>query len=246
MQVVILAAGRGERFQQQGVLMPKPLLSANNKRLITHALLQAAEVSARPIVVCPEFLVSDLKCHVPMNVFPTFVPVRHTQQGAAMSLLTAAGMLDDDKPIMVTDCDTLFAQGVLRRFRAFVDRAFNKCSPPWESALLCFRPLDDSARYSFVRFERAHAEYPCVGAVAEKVRISSKASCGVHAFASWALARQAIYEMVILRSLVKNEYYLAPAHNNIQRKTAMFINPNDFKHVGTPEELQEYEVQTTH
>lgn len=243
MQVVILAAGRGDRFRQHGQMIPKPMLHVKGKRMLTRALEQAAEVSLSPVVVCMATALPELRYHVPERMVPEFVPIRYVQKGAAMSLLTAACALKDDEPVMVLDCDTVYAPNVLKRFDGYVGRAF---TAGFESALLCFTPTDDSARYSFVKLAtRSDARQPAiVSTVAEKVRISDTASCGAHAYASWAVARQAIYEMVILDSLVNGEYYLAPSHNNVRKTTAMVIESSEFYHVGTPAELEAYESRS--
>ncbi len=236
MQVVILAAGRGTRLPGE---TPKILREINGKALFRRALEQAAEVSRTPIVVCQAVMLEAMQRVAPMRLRPSFSLVHHIQQGAALSLLTAAGNLQDSKPVMVMDCDTIFASGVLMRFAAFAQRAFTAGK---RSVVLTFVPKDDSARYSFAAVDTAEdTEFPHVAMVVEKQRISNVATCGVHAFATWEQVREAIYEMVILRTMTNGEYYLAPAHNNIVGTTAMLIEAKEFTHVGTPAELEAYE-----
>lgn len=234
MQVVILAAGRGTRLTSE---VPKILRSVNGKTLFRHALEQAAEVDRNPIVVCPDKMPLQSK-DVP-SIRPRLSPIQYTQQGAALSLLTAAGKLKDEEPIIVMDCDTIFASGVILRFANFAKRAF---AAGKNSAVLTFVPKDDSERYSFAAVDSTEdTEFPHVAMVVEKQRISNVATCGVHAFATWAQARQAIFEMVILGITTNDEYYLAPAHNNIVGTTAMLIETREFNHVGTTIELEAYE-----
>lgn len=233
MQVVILAAGRGERFVSNGVVTPKPLLPARGKTMIQRALEQAAEVNKAPVVVCLLDLYAALHKHTPKGMYPVRVPVRFVQKGAAMSVLAATGVIRDTDPVLIMDCDTVFAPGVLTKFATFAETCF---SAGTQSAMLCFKPSDESARYSFVNIKDNLVEQ-----VVEKVRISGTASCGVHAFQTWELAKRAIYEMVILSTMTNGEYYLAPAHNNLLITTAMIIGANEFTHVGTPAELEAYE-----
>jgi len=236
MQVVILAAGRGIRFAGE---TPKVLLHVNGKVLFRYALEQAAEVSRIPVVVCQAEMEDALRAKTPPSIHPNFNPIYYIQQGAAMSLLTAAGRLKDSEPVLIMDCDTIFAGGVLLRFAAFAKRAFVAGK---NSAILTFIPKDDSSRYSFAAVDTAEdTPFPHVAVVVEKERISNVATCGVHAFATWAQARQAIFEMMILGDTTNGEYYLAPAHNNIVGTTAMLIEASEFNHVGTPAELEAYE-----
>lgn len=237
MQVVILAAGRGTRLPGE---VPKILRRVRDRSLFRHALEQAGEVTCTPVVVCQSSMRHELRAQVPTRFKGTkFSPVDYIQQGAALSLLTAAGRLKDDEPVLVMDCDTIFATGVLQRFAQFSKSAF---AVGKNSTLLTFIPTDDSTRYSFAAVDTCEdTTYPHVAAVAEKVRISNVATCGVHAFATWAQARQAIFELVILGTTTNNEYYLAPIHNNIVNTTAMLIDGSEFNHVGTLEELEAYE-----
>jgi hypothetical protein len=156
-----------------------------------------------------------------------------------MSLLTAAGRLKDDEPVLIMDCDTIFAKGVLHRFAAFSRRAF---AAGKNSTVLTFAPTDSSARYSFAAVDTTEdTEFPHVSAVVEKERISMFATCGVHAFASWSILRQAVFEMVIIGTMTNGEYYVSPVHNTIVGTTAMLIKAEEFNHVGTTAELEAYE-----
>lgn len=241
MQVVVLAAGRGERFISNGVSTPKLLLrlGAGGRSMFNNALNQAAEISHEPVVVCMEHLQRELSLQAPSNVEPIYSLIRFTQQGAAMSLLSAHGLLRDEDPVLILDCDTIYAPGVLSRFNTFSSLAFGEHG--YDSTVLCFKPKELSARYSFVKTS-GKGKFPLVTHVVEKVAISDTATCGVHAFASWERARQSIYEMVILSTKTNNEYYLAPTHNNLNKTAAMLITPSEFTHVGTPDELADYQL----
>lgn len=237
MQVVILAAGRGTRLPGE---VPKILRMARGSTLFRHALEQALEVTKTPIVVCQKNTKQRLRETVPTRLRTTkFSSVDYVQQGAAMSLLAATGRLKDDEPVMVMDCDTIFAKGVLHRFAAFSKRAFALGK---NSTILTFVPTDNSSRYSFAGVDTTEdTEFPHVYTVAEKQRISMFATCGVHAFSKWSILRQAIFEMVILGVMTNNEYYVSPVHNTIVGTTAMLIEASEFNHVGTTDELEAYE-----
>lgn len=241
MQVVILASGRGERFLQKGFNVPKPLILANGKPMIHHALEQAATLTSKPIVVCPEVIRHEIWHNAPSHVVPLAIGVRYVQSGAAMSLLAAAGALDEDQPIITMDCDSIIDHRVIQMFGYWSERAFEHAK---QSTIMSFIPADDSARYSFVRMAAAHTEgepFPSVVEVVEKVRISSVATCGVHAFKSWRVLREAVCEMVHKRNLKNGEYYMAPVHNYVDNTTALCVGEQAFTAIGTPEQLEEYE-----
>jgi len=240
MQVVILAAGRGGRVNALG---PKPLVKANGIPMIVRAVQAAHTVTERPILL-------NRQEHTDI-ILQTLHPYRlshrvcgvglaHTQSGAALTLLASAAHLAECDPVIVMDCDVILPENKLAEFAVFAEAAFRAGR---DSAILAFRPKDGSSRYSFVRMAQTpSAEFPEVVEVVEKVKISDLATCGVHAFASWAALRQGICEMVARSGPVNGEYYLAPVHNFIGGTTVM-VTP-EFWHVGTPEELAAYEVAT--
>lgn len=239
MQVVILAAGRGDRFVQAGYTVPKPLIPVHGRPMIGYALAQAAALTTRPIVICPESIRLDVWNLAPPDVLATTLGVQHVQSGAAMSLLAAAAALAEDDPVVVMDCDSILEPQAVALFGRFAVEAFDA---GWESAVLCFQPADDSSRYSFVRLNPVEDfNRPMVLEVAEKVRIGPWATCGVHAFKSWSLLRSAICAMVTAADMAKGEYYLAPVHNYITRTTILAVQPSEFTCIGTPEQLEAYE-----
>lgn len=192
MQIVILAA------------------EENSKSFIRTSLQQATVLTHTPIVVCLLDLYNDLKHHTPKDVHPIRVPVRYRQQGRAMSLLTAAGVLRDDAPLLVLNCEVGLPLPTLRAFEEAVLAAFAKGA---QSAMLCFKAEGaaiDSCSYVNLDAKGNAAQ------VVQGTKISDLASCEVHAFASWEVARRAVYEMVILGTKTDGKFYLAPAHNNLQ------------------------------
>lgn len=232
MRVVILAAGRGTRMEGE---VPKPLIELRGVPMLVHALKLANEVDSTPIVLATNpVLHSPYAYNKPM----TTVYVDKVQSGAAMSLLAAAGQLDEQEPVLVMDCDVLLKPGVLANFADWSLRGFKTAG--LHSTLLCFKPTDGSSRYSFVREAQVHTDpfYPRVVEVYEKLKASNIASCGVHCFSSWEVLRNGICEMVHYRSHRNKEYYMSAVHSRIG--AASYLMADWFRHVGTKEELEAY------
>lgn len=239
MQVVILAAGRGTRLIGE---VAKPLMKIHGMSMLSYSVRQAHEVTNEPVVICNYAIRSAVANIVDVtdDNCTTIIDLNYVQNGAAMTLLAATAALDENEPVMVTDCDTIFSFGVMKKFSAFADHAFNN---GMDSAVLCFKPTDNSDRYSFVELINGTdpAGFVFVIDVREKERISDVATCGVHAFSSWRVLREAICGMVMFSEPVKGEWYLAPVHDHIKRTAAMIIEANEFHHVGTTAELEAYE-----
>lgn len=126
-----------------------------------------------------------------------------------MNLLTAAGVLRDEAPVLVLNCDVVLPPYALARFEDAARTAFAKGA---QSIVLCFEATDGALNRSYVNIDaKGNAAQ-----IVQGVRISDLASCEVHAFVTWEVARRAIYEMVILGTKTDGKFYLAPAHNNLQ------------------------------
>jgi NDP-sugar pyrophosphorylase family protein len=234
MQVVILAAGRGDRFVKAGYTVPKPLILARGKSMVQYAMAQVRAVNDRPVVLCPDALRYDIWRAAPVGILPTVIGVSHVQSGAAMTLLAAASALNEREPVLVVDCDSVIAPAAMERFVACAKARFMQ---DVDATVMCFQPTDNSARYSFVETTEDNA----VVRIAEKDRISDLATCGAHIFTSWYVLRDAICKMVAEEDITNGEYYLAPVHNYVLASTAFTVAAGEFTAIGTPEQLEAYE-----
>lgn len=111
--VVVLAAGRGERFRVVGETVPKPLLQVGGRQLLEYALGSAREVSAEPIVVATEQIIATMACDA-----ANAVPVRVTQRGPVASAELAGGLISEDTPVLFMDSDVILSPGIIHKFVA--------------------------------------------------------------------------------------------------------------------------------
>lgn len=234
MQVVILAAGRGKRFLEAGYKDLKPLINVCGEPMIHHALQQARAVTTdeRITILCPMELAAAITVHcAPIRV----IGVRHTQSGAACTLLTAGAVLDELESVLVMDCDSIIQPQLVRGFARWAEQEFTEDGAT--SAILCFNSTDGTELWSFVdvhKYERLRVT------VREKVRVSDTATCGVHAFKSWAVLRAGLCHLIDANTTYNQEYYLAPIHNSM-RAVVHLIPETEFHPIGTPAQLEAYE-----
>jgi len=108
--VVILAAGRGERFSAAGVTTPKPLLTFRGQTLLDHTAELAIEMKPERLVfvVTPE-VAKFARQDAPYFEEDYMVPVSITQPGPAASALLAGAHLPPDEPVVFMDCDNYYA-----------------------------------------------------------------------------------------------------------------------------------------
>jgi GTP:adenosylcobinamide-phosphate guanylyltransferase len=237
MQVVILAAGRGKRFAEAGYAQLKPLIPVCGVPMITHVLQEAQAVSAFVTILCPTEIDQEIAQEFGglSNVGLRVLGVRHTQSGAACTLLAAAAALNEDEPVLVVDCDSIIDPMYIQSFAAQAKAAFYADGA--ESALLCFKSTDGTELWSFVGIDPLD---PLRVTVREKIRISDIATCGVHAFKSWAVLRAGLCRMISSGVTYNKEFYLAPIHNGLRAAVRMMPDA-EFHPIGTPAQLEAYE-----
>ena len=108
--VVILAAGRGERFSAAGVTTPKPLLTFKGQTLLDHTAELAIEMKPERLVfVATPEVAKFARQDAPYFEEDYVVPVSVTQPGPAASALLAGAHLPPDEPVVFMDCDNYYA-----------------------------------------------------------------------------------------------------------------------------------------
>ncbi len=117
--VVILAAGRGQRFSDAGVTVPKPLLEFHGRRLLEHALDTAEglrdsdgfSLHGQLIVVTTDAVAAE--AHRAMNAGRIkgrrVVAVSEVQPGPVWSALLALAHLPEQEPVIFMDCDNFYS-----------------------------------------------------------------------------------------------------------------------------------------
>lgn len=124
LNVVVLAAGKGERFLAEGVTVPKPLISWKGRTLLEHSLDVAKDLAypdGRIVVVATDAVAGAAKYELRqrgLNRTRGFVvAVSVIQPGPVASGLLALAHLPLNEPVAFMDCDNHYAD------RSWVRRA---------------------------------------------------------------------------------------------------------------------------
>lgn len=141
--LVIPAAGRGSRFSEAGIALPKPLIELHGRPFLwwsAHSVLRIARVREIVFVVLREHVRDhgiDRHIHA---WFPQarVVVVEQVTAGAAQTAALGVAALGRHGPVAINDCDHAFASppldGVLDSFRHGVAGAlmsFRSCNPAY-------------------------------------------------------------------------------------------------------------------
>ncbi len=233
--IVIPMAGRGSRFSQTGVHVPKPLIEVRGRPMYAWALASLPlELCERLIFIClrehldASDLVSDI--HRRYGQFnPEIIALDEVTQGQACTVLKAETLIDSDDPLLVYNADTYCRTSLAERLPRLLSEA--------DGGLGVFHAPGD--QWSFARTD-ANGR---VVETAEKKRISDWASTGLYIFRRGSDFARHVRQMIADNQFTRGEFYIAPIYNSmIQAGAKIVIEPaEEVWALGTPEELRHFE-----
>lgn len=209
LNIVIPMAGRGSRFQKAGFIIPKPLIPVHGKPMISvviNNLRPACE--HRFIFLCLEEHVKQYQVDEKLRQWAPgceIVLVDSVTEGAACTVLLAKHLINNDDALMIANSDQ------------WVDIDINDYL-----TFINFSDVDgtimtmwaDDPKWSFVRFNGKGV--PCE--VLEKEVVSNEATVGIYNYRRGADFVAAAESMIAKNFRVNNEFYVAPAYNEMLAK----------------------------
>ncbi len=236
-------AGRGSRFANAGIKMPKPLISVGGKPMFLKALSSIGGIKTKQlytVIIRKEHdeqygLGALLKHELPsVNVIVTNeVPV-----GAVTDAMRAKPILQNDEGIIILDCDLWFRS---TSYNKMVEDALNGTSDI-AGGVLTFEA--NNPRYSYAKYGTDRV----VTETAEKRVISDRAITGAYFFSAaqeFIAAAEALLTQPLSETMP--EYYISPLYNIMiqNNKKVRAAEVNEFASFGTPEELDVYRNKTS-
>jgi len=236
LQIVVPMAGRGSRFANAGFTVPKPLIPVGGRPMIqwvidnirprrshqftficlAEHLDKNPEVPAELKRICPG-------CHL--------IPVRTVTEGAACTVLLAKHLINSDDPLMIANSDQIVDLEI-NEYLAAADAA------DVHGLIMTF--WSDHPKWSYCRL-RADGT---VSEVVEKQVVSNEATVGIYNFRRGKDFVQAAEAMIARNLRVNNEFYVAPAYNQLIAEGAKVITVKTGKEyagmygLGIPEDLE--------
>lgn len=222
--VIIPAAGEGSRFAKVGYTDPKPFILAGGVPMVRR-VADMFPMAARIVVICRrEHAAKFLELG-----FVNLVMVDKKTEGAAISVLCAESMVQDDDEVAICNSDNLFDLDLSDFFRV---------SKKFDGSILTFNV--DGGPWSYVQAD----VFGRVMRVVEKQQISNLATAGLYYFKSWKILRTAICKMVAENEKYNCEFYLAPAYNFVEGNVFSYeMSQKQFISLGTPEALDAYHAR---
>lgn len=235
--IVIPMAGRGSRFQKAGYNLPKPLIPIYSKPMI-----QAVIENLRPncehkfIFICQrehlgKFSLGEKLTEIIPNC--CIIPLDNVTEGAACTVLKAAHLIDNQDALMIANCD----QWIDFDINKYIDFQVKN---NLDGLIMTMRA--DDPKWSFVKL----GEDNNVTGVFEKEVVSNEATVGIYNYLHGADFVWAAKRMIENNLRVNNEYYVAPAYNQliqVGKKIGIYnigAVLDGMYGLGTPDDLEKF------
>ena len=235
--IVLPIAGRGSRFAEAGFELPKPLIPVHGKPMI-----EVVVNNIRPL--CEHrFIFVALKEHLDHlgmketlnKIAPgcIIIPVNEVTEGAACTVLLAREFIDNNDQLMMANSDQWVDIDINDYLSLMEDKNIDG---------LIMTMWADDPKWSFVGFDNDGK----VNNVVEKKVISNEATVGIYNFQKGSDFVKAADQMIAKNLRVKNEFYVAPAYNEMiidQAKITIFNIGKEYDGMygmGIPSDLDKF------
>jgi NDP-sugar pyrophosphorylase family protein len=228
-------AGRGSRFAQVGITIPKPLIDVRGRPMYAWATDSLPlELATCVIFIClaehleDNALRRDIQTRY-AHLKPVIIPLSKVTEGQACTVLEARRYIDDDEPLLIYNADTYCQTNLAEMLPTM---------PPSVKGILgVFEAPGD--KWSFARVDSMGR----VVETAEKKRISNLACTGLYHFLRGSDFVRYADAMIAANERVNNEFYVAPVYNRMIAD-GLEIRVDIAREVwvlGTPEDLDYFQ-----
>lgn len=237
LSLLIPAAGKGSRFSDVGIDIPKPLIPIWDIPMLMWVMANFPLQSQDRVLVLSQLShnipteLSDFLKNVRFEV--EFVEIDYWTDGPAHSLEILLNDVDIDSPVICANSDQFVFEG-LDSFTDAVRLGTTK------GQILTMEASSNA--WSYV----GRAADGRVNRVVEKVEISKEATVGVYGWATSTICREALAWQRSIGQKVNNEFYVAPSyHHLIERNLeisthSVGIHGEGVHGLGTPPDLEHF------
>ncbi len=237
LSLLIPAAGKGSRFSDIGIDIPKPLIPIWEIPMLLWVIANFPLQSQDRVVV-----LSQLSHHIPakLNDFLKnvsfvieFVEIDFWTDGPAHSLEILLEDVSQDSPVICANSDQFVFEGL---------DAFTEAVRLGDTQGQILTMEASSNAWSYVGRDADGR----VNRVVEKVEISNEATVGVYGWATSAICYEALAWQRSINQKVNNEFYVAPSYHqlierNLEISThSVGIHGKGVHGVGTPSDLKHF------
>jgi len=233
MTILIPMAGMGKRFSEVGYVIPKPFLPLGKLTMIQSVINNIYNDEANFIFVVNESQINpkalELQISEITNKFELMI-IDHVPQGPAMSCLIARNKINNNQPLIITNCDQIIEDLNYEYFNNFIQfHRLDGCIGIFHSS---------NRKNSYVKVNDNNE----IVDIKEKVIISNLATNGFHFWKRGSYFVESSDQMIKNNDTVNGEYYVAPSYNYMIQ-SGMKVMPYNFNMhfpIGIPEDYENY------
>ena len=233
--ILIPIAGRGQRFVDQGYVMPKQLIMVDDKQMIDWSLDSIKKKDECNLIfairrdhISNFSLDKILKTRYGDDI--KIIVIDKITRGSVETCLQAEEYIDNDDPLVVYTLDVFFEPFF---DPTDIDTSIN-------GSILTFK--SNNPAYSYASLDKNKN----VIKTAEKEVISENAAVGVYTFTKGSEFVRYAKQMIDLNLTTNNEFYICPLYN-LMIQDGCTVKTTDVKKMhlmGTPEELNFFVTHT--
>lgn len=238
LNIVIPMAGRGSRFLNAGYTLPKPLIPVRGVpmvRLVIDNLRPSQE--HRFIFICSSEDAQKYHFGQKLEAWAPnckIVLTNEVTEGAACTVLLAKHLINNDTPLMIANSDQWVDININRYLEVIeITNADGLIMTMWA----------DDPKWSYLRLDQTGE----IRAVVEKQVVSNEATVGIYNYRRGADFVHAAEKMIAKDLRVNNEFYVAPAYNEMFAEGMEIIYYNVGREtdgmygLGIPTDLKKFE-----
>jgi dTDP-glucose pyrophosphorylase len=231
--IVIPMAGLGNRFKIKGYDEIKPMIKIGEKRMIELAI-NSIGIEGEFIFIVNNHEGQSNELIKLLNVIvnnPKIIEIDYLTEGPASSVLLAKELINNDNPLIVTNCDQIM-EWDSKDFHKTLKET-NK-----DGIVVTYNVLTE--KNSYVKLDKNGDAI----LFAEKQIISEYSLNGIHFWKKGSDFVTSVESMVNKNIRVNNEFYIAPTYNEMigENKKIGVYHIDQSKHwsVGIPDDLEKY------
>jgi dTDP-glucose pyrophosphorylase len=233
MNILIPMAGEGRRFKEGNYETPKPLIQIFGKPMAINAI-ESLGLKGQLIIVVQDNEIGYAIRDTILAEYPNTITcyAKCLTEGPACSALLAKEYIDNDIPLVITNCDQILTWDA-HAFDVFLKNI------DYDGLIVTYtteKPINSYARLD---------KLGLVSEIKEKEVISDISLNGIHCWAKGSYFVSSSESMVYNKEKsINGEYYIGPSYNSLikdGKKIGIYHIPSCQHHaVGIPEDLNRY------
>lgn len=234
MNILIPMAGLGVRFRNEGITTVKPLIVVRNKTLIEHAV-ESLGLSGNYIFVTRVFDNKEdnrILSTILKGICPTHTEIRLTAptRGAAETCLSAVELIDNDVPLLITNCDQRMEWDSSR---------FSRYIKATDADGIVVTHESDDSKFCYITMGMNNE----ITSIREKQVISNRALVGIH---YWKHGRDFVRSsLALIAERGMRECYVSETCNFLIKEGKKIVDfgieRDEFITLGIPSDVAAYE-----